>query len=117
MGSYLASAIDAGDMTAILCSIATMVLMIVMVDQLFWRPIVVWSQKFKVETSTAAEAPTSFVYDLLSRSRLVGLMVALLLAPAGRVFDRAMNRIIARFNIVCSGIAADCPYCGDSPVV
>lgn len=103
VGSYLASAIDVGDLPAILWSIATMVSMIVLVDQLFWRPVVVWSQKFKIETSTAAEAPTSFVYDLLSRSRLVGLIYARLLAPVGKVFDQLMNRCAAGV----SGVARD----------
>lgn len=93
VGSYLASAIEAGDMQAIGYSVLTMVLMIVLVDQLFWRPLVVWSQKFKMELTESADVPVSFVYDLLTRSGLLRVLNRILLAPIARGLNRLMNRI------------------------
>lgn len=93
VGSYLASAIEAGDMQAIGYSVLTMVLMIVLVDQLFWRPLVVWSQKFKMELTESADVPVSFVYDLLTRSGLLCVLNRILLAPIARCLNRLMNRI------------------------
>jgi NitT/TauT family transport system permease protein len=72
IGSYMAVAIDRGDRRAMAYAVVAMIVMIVTVDQLVWRPALVWAQKFKVEETAAAEAPRSFVLDLLRRSRIPG---------------------------------------------
>jgi NitT/TauT family transport system permease protein len=46
-----------------------MIIMIVAVDQLFWRPLVVWSQRFKLEEQ-AGVTPQSWVLNILAHSRL-----------------------------------------------
>ncbi|SHJ35333.1 ABC transporter permease [Propionispora hippei] len=81
IGSFMAAAIANGDMTALVYAMVTMVLMIVAVDQLFWRPIVVWSQKFKMERTAAKEVPSSFVYDLLQRAIFITWLRKYLLTP------------------------------------
>jgi len=53
-----------------IAAIIAMVIMIVAVDQLFWRPIVVWSQRFKLEEQAQADAPQSWVLNVLTRSRI-----------------------------------------------
>ena len=70
IGSYMSVAIDRGDVTAMLSAIVAMVIMIVAVDQLVWRPIIVWAEKFKIEESGAATVSQSWVLDLLRRSRM-----------------------------------------------
>jgi NitT/TauT family transport system permease protein len=75
IGSYMNEAIVRGDAGAIVAAICAMVIMIVAVDQLFWRPIVVWSQRFKLEETADVEQPRSCVADLLWQSRLVRLVV------------------------------------------
>lgn len=76
LGSYMNEAINrpglsVADRTGpIVAAIVAMVLMIVMVDQLFWRPIVVWSQKYKMEETTEADKPQSWVLQLLAKSRI-----------------------------------------------
>ncbi|WP_312475612.1 ABC transporter permease subunit [Neobacillus sp.] len=71
IGSYMAMAADEGNIMAIIYSILTMILLIVVVDQLFWRPIIAWSQKFKNEQVEASDIPTSWVFDILKRARFV----------------------------------------------
>jgi NitT/TauT family transport system permease protein len=62
-------AYEKGDRLAVLAAIVAMVLVIVLTDQLLWRPLVVWSQKFKVEDTEAGEAPRSWALSLVRRSR------------------------------------------------
>jgi NitT/TauT family transport system permease protein len=71
IGSYMALAEQRGDVPAMLAAVGIMIVLIVLVDQLFWRPIVAWSQRFKLEQTPSSEGPGSFVLTLLRRSVLV----------------------------------------------
>lgn len=71
IGSYMNEAIHQGDVGAMIACVGAMALMIIFVDQVFWRPIVAWSQRFKLEETAEEEQPRSWVLDLLWRSRLV----------------------------------------------
>ncbi len=71
IGSYMSVAVSRGDVRAMLWAIAAMVLMIVILDQLLWRPVVVWSQKFRVEEGGEGPAASSWFYDWLRRSRII----------------------------------------------
>jgi len=73
LGSYLQAAADDGDTRSILLGILTMVAVIVLIDQFVWRPVIAWAEKFKMEQVESASAPTSWVLDLLQRSRGVAL--------------------------------------------
>src|SRR5438128_438081 len=55
IGSYMQEAIRDERVDAMLWAILAMVLMIVALDQLFWRPVVVWAQKFRVEEGGSEE--------------------------------------------------------------
>jgi NitT/TauT family transport system permease protein len=69
VGSYAAAAISAGDLGKVGIAIATMVVMVVSVNVVFWRPLTAWAERFKVEQAEAAEVQRSVVLDLLRRSR------------------------------------------------
>jgi NitT/TauT family transport system permease protein len=58
-----------------------MVTVIVLTDQLVWRPVVAWSQKFKFETVEASETAHSPILTLIRRSRIVALLSRKSLAP------------------------------------
>jgi NitT/TauT family transport system permease protein len=81
LGSYLQTAADAGDTRAILYGLATMVTVIVLTDQLVWRPVVAWSQKFKFEAVEATESAHSTILTLIRRSRIVALLSEKSFAP------------------------------------
>jgi NitT/TauT family transport system permease protein len=68
LGSYMASAVEQGDTRAAVYAIVAMIVTIVVIDQLFWRPLVAWAEKFKIEQTAATDAPSSWVLDLLHRS-------------------------------------------------
>lgn len=74
LGSYMSVAVAHGDVPAMLWAILAMTLMIVFLDQVLWRPVVVWAQKFRVEEGGQTEAMDSWFLDLLRRSRLLVLV-------------------------------------------
>jgi NitT/TauT family transport system permease protein len=65
LGSYMARAIESGDHRAAFWAVVAMVLLILASDQLVWRPLLAWADKFKIELTESATASTSWVYDLL----------------------------------------------------
>src|ERR1700732_3153602 len=69
LGSYLQTAASAGDMRSILWGVATMITVIVLLDQFVWRPVIAWAEKFKVEQVQSADVPHSWVLNLLQHSR------------------------------------------------
>ncbi|MCP3407589.1 ABC transporter permease subunit [Bradyrhizobium sp. CCGB01] len=69
IGSYVALAIQQRDLPAILYAILAMLLVIIAYDQLLFRPIVAWADKFRFEQTASGEAPTSWMLDLFRRTR------------------------------------------------
>jgi NitT/TauT family transport system permease protein len=69
LGSYLQTAASAGDLRSILWGVATMVLVIVLLDQFIWRPVIAWAEKFKVEQVESTDAPRSWVLNIIQHSR------------------------------------------------
>ncbi len=72
LGSYLATAVAEGNVRAILYALLTMVVVIIALDQLFWRPILAWSSRYAADVEeTSAERAASSVLTILRRSHLV----------------------------------------------
>jgi NitT/TauT family transport system permease protein len=103
LGSYLQTASNAGDARAILWGLAVMVTVIVLIDQLVWRPIIAWSEKFKFEQVEAHQTPRSPVLEFLRRSRVLHRAAEMLVAPgreamalrfakSANVFDQERRR-------------------------
>ncbi|WP_038042556.1 ABC transporter permease [Thermus tengchongensis] len=68
IGSYLATAIAQGNSRAVLLAALSMLVAILAYDQLLFRPLVAWSQRFKYEERAATEPARSWVLDLLRRT-------------------------------------------------
>jgi NitT/TauT family transport system permease protein len=88
IGSWLAVAIDQRNIRAVLLAVATMAVVILAYDQLIFRPIVAWADKFRFEQTAAQQRPRSWVYDLWRRGRLirhVGRFAAWLAALGARL--------------------------------
>jgi NitT/TauT family transport system permease protein len=69
IGSYVALGIQKQNLPAIGYAILTMLLVIIAYDQLLFRPVVAWADKFRFEQTAAATAPTSWMLDLFRRTR------------------------------------------------
>ena len=100
LGSYLQTAANAGDTRAILWGVFTMIAVIVLIDQLIWRPIIAWSEKFKFEQVEASQTPSSPVLDLLRQSRILKRAGRAAVAPA----LEALSLYLARREAVRSRV-------------
>ncbi len=87
IGSFIAVATEAANMRAIGDAVLTMFIVIVIYDQLLFRPLVAWAERFKPE-SLATEKPTeSWVINLFRRTRLMRNLGYYL----GLLFDQLVN--------------------------
>jgi NitT/TauT family transport system permease protein len=71
VGSYVARAIEQRDLPAVGWAIVAMSAAILVYDQLLFRPLVAWADKFRSEQTAAQMVPTSWVLDLFRRARLL----------------------------------------------
>jgi NitT/TauT family transport system permease protein len=94
LGSYLQTAANEGNVPAIFFGIGTLILVIVLLDQLMWRPILVWANKFKVEMVESDTPPESWFYDLLSRSWIIKQFSTRVWHPLNEKIDRFMGRMM-----------------------
>ena len=92
VGSYVAAAIEAKNLPALGWATLSIAMTIALVDQLFWRPLVAWSDKFRQEQSSSVSAPESWVYDLFTKARIPRLL-GQLLSPAGDAIDRFLSNL------------------------
>ena len=71
IGSYIALAIERRDLGAVWWAIGAMLVVILIYDQLLFRPLVAWADRFRFEQEAGMLPPRSWVFDVLRRSRLV----------------------------------------------
>jgi NitT/TauT family transport system permease protein len=81
LGSYLQTAASAGDTTSILWGVATMIAVIVLLDQFVWRPVIAWAEKFKVEQVESTSVPRSWVLEMFEHSRALAKIKKKALRP------------------------------------
>ncbi|WP_454765087.1 ABC transporter permease [Cupriavidus campinensis] len=84
IGSYIALAIQQQDLAAIGWAILAMLIGIVIYDQLLFRPLVAWADRFRFETLAQDTVPQSWLLDLLRRSAWVHALLKRSAAVAGR---------------------------------
>jgi len=92
IGSWLALAIDKQDFKAVAWAVATMAVLILLYDQLLFRPVVAWADKFRFEQTAGQEKPRSWLYDVLRHTRLIKIAGL----PFSWVWQRAMLFRIGR---------------------
>lgn len=98
IGSYMAQAIETSNARALFFALVSMVITIVALDQLFWRPFVAWSRKFKVELTSEGDESESFILDLASRSFVLQGFNQVILNPVLRGLSYAgslLNNLIS----------------------
>ncbi len=83
IGSYVALAIEKQDLAAIFYAVATMLAVIIIYDQLLFRPIVAWADKFRFEQTASEEVPHSWMLDLFRQTRALRAL-SLRLGALGR---------------------------------
>ncbi|MGZ5842730.1 MAG: ABC transporter permease [Xanthobacteraceae bacterium] len=71
VGSYIALAIERRDLAAVCYAIVTMLIVILIYDQVLFRPLIAWADRFRFEQEPGIVPPESWVLDVMRRSRLV----------------------------------------------
>ncbi len=113
IGSYMSVAVEEGQVPAMVYAIIAMTLMIVALDQVLWRPVVVWARKFRVEEGGAQHEVSSWFLDWLRRSRMLAAVRRVVrscrsrAAPAGvRVTGpaKAPGRVVALLSPTLLGL-------------
>jgi NitT/TauT family transport system permease protein len=75
VGSYIALAIEHRDLAAVGYAIVTMLIVILIYDQVLFRPLVAWADRFRFEQEPGMTPPRSWVLNVLRRSRLVDRLI------------------------------------------
>jgi NitT/TauT family transport system permease protein len=94
IGSYVALGIQKQNLPAIGYAILTMLLVIIAYDQLLFRPVVAWADKFRFEQTASATAPTSWMLDLFRRTRALRALTY----PFA-----ALNRVFSNLHLAIPG--------------
>jgi NitT/TauT family transport system permease protein len=89
LGSYLQTAADAGDVRTLMAGLTVVILIVVATDQLVWRPLICWSDKFKFEQVESSDRVESPILELLRRSSLLSSL-------PGRAWTRVEEPIYRR---------------------
>ena len=94
IGSYVALAIQKQNLPAIGYAILTMLLVIIAYDQLLFRPVVAWADKFRFEQTASATTPSSWMLDLSRRTRALRALTY----PFA-----ALNKVISNLHLAIPG--------------
>jgi NitT/TauT family transport system permease protein len=109
IGAYLQTAASTGDIHAVIAGVVVLVLTIIILDQIIWRPVLAWADKFKVDMVAGAAPPESWVRDVLARSWLLEIISRHVLAP---FFEKVDHLFSAR---AAAQPAGDTPARRESP--
>ena len=91
VGSYVARAIQQRDLAAVGWAILAMTIAILLYDQLLFRPMVAWADKFRFEQTAAQIVPRSWVLELFRRSALLGSLTR----PIGATLQKTARARLA----------------------
>ncbi len=96
VGSYMSVAVNHGNVPAMIYAIIAMAVMVLFLDLFLWRPVVVWSQKFRQEETGVTFVASSFFLDWLKKSGVLqlagGILHALTESGFNRVFPEKETR-------------------------
>ncbi len=90
LGSYLQTAAGTGNGVAMTWGLLTMIAIIVATDQLIWRPVIAWSDRFKFEQVESSSRVKSPLLHLLQNSKALGVIADHTLTPLSEAFYRRL---------------------------
>jgi NitT/TauT family transport system permease protein len=120
IGSYIALAIEHRDLAAVTWAIGAMLIVIFIYDQILFRPLVAWADRFRFEQEASGVVPHSWVFDVLRRSRIIERLTAPIAAlwrltfrplkddktRAARAAGKASNRVAFQLSLIVGALAA-----------
>jgi NitT/TauT family transport system permease protein len=102
LGSYMSEASNHDDIKALLIGILTLIIIIIILDQFLWRPLLSWSKKFNLEmVSAGVETETaSWFYPVLRQSKIILWLEAKILKPLTAILDKYFNGRLSKKKLV-----------------
>jgi len=94
LGAYLQEAASKGDLHAMFWGVGTLLLVIVCLDTFVWRPLLAWSERFKLEMLESESPAQSWFLDSIRASRLLGWLFDHALDPSLEALDQVMSRLL-----------------------
>ena len=95
VGSYIALAVAQQNLLAVGYAVVTMLVVILLYDQIMFRPLVAWADKFRIDASPRDDAPRSWVLQLFKRTRLLRtFMRPVLRAVSAGLHARLPGRVL-----------------------
>ena len=88
IGSYVALAIEQRDLRAICWAVVAMLVVILLYDQILFRPLVAWADRFRAELLAGAVSPNSWVLTAMRRAQLANIVFR----PLGALMSAAVQR-------------------------
>ena len=95
LGSFLAKSAESGNIKMTIWGIVTLALVIVLIDQLLWRPLIAWSTKFKMEEKGEEEIHSA-ILNLYRRSKILEFISSKLIVPLNERIERFFDEIERR---------------------
>jgi NitT/TauT family transport system permease protein len=95
LGAYLSEAANVGNVQAITWGLVTLLSMIVALDQLLWRPLLAWSNRFKLEMVESEQEPHSWFFEAWRKSRVIGSMIREFVGRITEPVERWLERTFA----------------------
>ena len=92
LGSFLETAANHGDTRAILWGVVAMITVVVLLDQLVWRPIILWADKFKFEQVESSLTPHAKLLHLIGRTSVIIRLYR-------RIFHPIVNQLTLLFTL------------------
>ena len=106
IGSYMSVAIDKGNTPAMIAAVIAMAVMIMVLNTLLWKPLVIWSKKFRMEETSDEIQEHSFVLDILQDSKLVKWISEKLAVKKEKERKRGENAKLEEKKLSAQGLLA-----------
>lgn len=98
LGSYLQAAANKNNLPALFVGLGTLIFVIILLDQLLWRPLVAWGDKFKLEQDESNEKPQSWFLTLLRSSKVLSFIRNGIFVPLLHFTDTTLTSITKIFK-------------------
>ncbi|WP_026882444.1 ABC transporter permease [Clostridium akagii] len=98
IGSFLQTAANEGNTKALVWGIITLVIVIILLDQLIWRPVTAWADKFKVELTESEDQPKPFFLKMLRRSYIIQLFTEKILSPIFVFIGESIESVLSKLK-------------------
>lgn len=98
LGSYLQTAANQGDTKALLWGVFTLIMVIVLLNELVWKPVIVWADKFKIELTGNDEKSHSFILTMIRRSVIIEFLSEKVFSKINFFVNNIIENLIGKFS-------------------